>query len=40
MGLQLKHVFVGNYKYVFKFIFIYERQSVGGYGILAIPTLP
>ena len=27
-------------KYVFKFIFIYERQSVGGYGILAIPTMP
>ena len=27
-------------KYVFKFIFIYEWQSVGGYGILAIPTMP
>ena len=27
-------------KYVFIFIFIYERQSVGGYGIPAIPTLP
>ena len=26
-------------KYVFIFI-IYEWQSVGGYGILAIPTLP
>ena len=26
-------------KYVFKFIIIYERQSVGGYGIPAIPTL-
>ena len=28
------------HKYVFIFIFIYERQSVGGYGIPAIPTLP
>ena len=27
-------------KYVFKFIIIYERQSVGGYGVLAVPTLP
>uniref|UniRef100_UPI003AF8B1FB hypothetical protein n=1 Tax=Prevotella sp. TaxID=59823 RepID=UPI003AF8B1FB len=26
-------------KYVFIFIFIYERQSVGGYGIPAIPSL-
>ena len=26
--------------YVFRIIFIYERQSVGGYGILAIPPLP
>ena len=24
--------------YVFRIIFIYERQSVGGYGILAIPV--
>ena len=29
----------GSNKYEFIFIFIYEWQSVGGYGILAIPTL-
>ena len=28
------------YKYVLIFSFIYEWQSVGGYGIPAIPTLP
>ena len=27
------------YKYVLIFSFIYEWQSVGGYGIPAIPTL-
>ncbi len=26
-------------KYVFIFIFIYEQQSIGGYGIPAISTL-
>ena len=29
----------GYNKYVFIFSFIYEWQSVGGYGIPAIPTL-